>query len=57
MPRRAKGPRLYLYERKGREPVWIIRDGTYQIGTGCPASDIAGAERALEKPSALAGKG
>jgi integrase len=52
MPRRSKGPRLYL--RRGRTDkagrhgsIWIIRDGGGQTSTGCSAHDIAGAERAL----------
>jgi integrase len=52
MPRRSKGPRLYL--RRGRidgaghhGSIWIIRDGNRQASTGCFAHDIAGAERAL----------
>lgn len=44
MPRRAKGPRLYL-DPKRKE--WIIRDGTYFGRTGCPAKDAGRAERLL----------
>lgn len=44
MPRKAKGPRLYLRERTGREAVWCVRDGKREISTGCGASDTAGAE-------------
>lgn len=33
MGRPAKGARLYLYARKGREPTWIIRDGTKKFHT------------------------
>jgi integrase len=47
MPRRAKGPRLYLKQRKGREAVWIIRDGTAELSTGCGASSLPDAERRL----------
>ncbi len=47
MPRRSKGPRLWLRQRRGRKSVWIIRDGRDQKGTGCLAHDIVGAERAL----------
>jgi integrase len=52
MPRPAKGIRLWL--RPGeRNPdgtirkraVWVIRDGSRKISTGCPAEDRAGAER------------
>ena len=47
MPRRSKGARLWLRQRRGRKSVWIIRDGRDQKGTGCLAHDIVGAERAL----------
>jgi integrase len=47
MPARAKGPRLYLRSRKGRQSTWVIRDGTVEHSTGCSSSDRAGAERAL----------
>jgi len=47
MPRRAKGPRLWLLKRGGREPTWLILDGGKQHSTGCGESDRAGAERAL----------
>jgi integrase len=45
MPRRAKGPRLYLRERAGRDPVWVIRDGQSESSTGRgPEFDEAGRE-------------
>lgn len=44
MPRRAKGPRLYL-DPKRQE--WVIRDGSYFGRTGCPANDVARAEKIL----------
>lgn len=47
MPRPRKGARLYLREREGREATWIIRDGAKEIGTGCGASDLRGAEEAF----------
>lgn len=47
MSRRSKGARLYLYEREGREPVYVIRDGSRSISTGCGAGDVEGANRAL----------
>lgn len=48
MPRRAKGPRLYLRKaRPGHSAVWIIRDGQRQISTGCGQADCGGAEKAL----------
>lgn len=46
MPRPAKGARLYLRKRKGRQPVYIIREaGRPDLSTG--VSDIREAERAL----------
>ena len=47
MPRRAKGPGLYLRERSGANPVWCIRDGHRLVSTGCGAGDRPGAEREL----------
>jgi integrase len=44
MPRRTKGPRLYLDPRT-RE--WIVRDGTTFIRTGCAKSDRGRAETRL----------
>lgn len=51
MSRRSKGPRLWLRPARtdGTEALWVILDGTRQRGTGCGASDIAGAEQALSK--------
>src|SRR5262245_21120060 len=49
MPRKRKPPRLYLRERAGRESQWVILDGTREVGTGCAAADLAGAEKALER--------
>jgi integrase len=54
MSRPAKGARLWLRPEK-RNPdgtlreraVWVIRDGSRKISTGCPAQDREGAERAL----------
>jgi len=34
MPRPAKPPRLYLRERRGREPQWVILDRGQERGTG-----------------------
>lgn len=54
MPRRAKGPRLYL--RPGRvdrrtgfalPATWVIRDGATEVGTGCRADGMPAAERQL----------
>lgn len=47
MPRRAKGPRLYLKKREGRDAVWIVRDGTRELSTGCGAGGLPDAERKL----------
>ena len=47
MPRRAKGPRLYLRTRKGRPPTWVILDTGTEVGTGCSEADLAGAEAAF----------
>ena len=44
MPRRTKGPRLYLDPRR---EVWVIRDGTRFIRTGCGERDSAKAEKFL----------
>lgn len=49
MPRRSEGARLYLYERPGREAVYIIRDGSYQRSTGCGRFDRGGAEEELQQ--------
>jgi integrase len=47
MPAKRKGPRLYKRTRKGRAPVWVIRDGTNEISTGCGPGDDQRAEEAL----------
>jgi integrase len=47
MPRKSKGPRLYLRERRGRAAVYVILDGTLEVGTGCSGDDRGGAEKAL----------
>lgn len=44
MPRKAKGPRLYL-DRERKQ--WAIRDGSSFVRTGCAESDNAGAEKQL----------
>ena len=49
MPSTSKGARLWLRRRRGRTAQWVIRDGSYQKGTGCTAHDIVGAERAFAK--------
>ena len=47
MPRRRQPPRLYLRSRKGREPVWVIRDGIAEISTGHGPGREREAEAAL----------
>jgi integrase len=47
MPRKPKGPRLYLRRRQGRGAVWVILDGREEESTGCSEGDSAGAEEAL----------
>ncbi|PDS79170.1 site-specific integrase [Rhizobium sp. L43] len=49
MPRKSLGVRKYLRERAGRPAVWVILDGSNEVSTGCPAEDVAGADRALEQ--------
>jgi integrase len=44
MPRKRQPPRLYL---RADESVWVIRDGSKTIRTGCSAGDSTGAEKAL----------
>jgi len=47
MPRRAKGPRIWLHTRPGRASMWVILDAGKQHSTGCSEGDRGGAERAL----------
>lgn len=47
MPQVRKGPRLYLYNRKGRDSTWIIRDDAKQIWL-CTA-DFSEAQKCLER--------
>lgn len=44
MPRKAKGPRLYL-DRERKQ--WVIRDGQSFVRTGCSESNNEGAEKQL----------
>jgi integrase len=46
MPRKSRGPRLYL-RNDARNAGWVIRDGPVQRRTGCSADDREGAESAL----------
>jgi len=54
MPRRSKGPRLYLQPTRrypdGRlrsKPMWVIRDGDTKRGTGFSQGEAAKAQTAL----------
>ena len=47
MPRKAKGPRLYLRQREGRGAAWVILDGGHEESTGCFERDVEGAQRAF----------
>jgi integrase len=49
MPRKSKGPRLYLRARRGREAVWVILDGEKELSTGCGTDGRADAEKALSR--------
>ncbi|MFE1601576.1 tyrosine-type recombinase/integrase [Methylobacterium sp. ID0610] len=45
--RKAKPPRLYLRERAGRDPVWVILHRGAEISTECGPDDHSGAARSL----------
>lgn len=47
MPRKAKGPRLYLRRHPTTGTAWVILDGKSERRTGCGEHDLAGAERQL----------
>lgn len=47
MPRKAKGPHLYL-KRSGPKSFWYIRDHKARISTGYPEQNRAAADKALE---------
>jgi integrase len=54
MPRRSKGPRLWLrkaqYDRSGKlshTAIWLIKDGEHRESTGCGTENDRGAEKAL----------
>jgi integrase len=47
MPRPAKGARLWLRQRRGRDAVWVILDSGREISTGASAGDISAAEKVL----------
>ena len=44
---RVKGPRLYLEEREGRDPTWIIRDGSERRRTSLPPERYEEAKQKL----------
>lgn len=46
MPRRAKGPRLYLDPGRSQ---WVIRDGSHFIRTGCAEHEAVAAQKALAR--------
>jgi integrase len=47
VPRRSKGARLWLRQRRGRDAIWVILDSGREISTGASAGDISAAEKAL----------
>src|SRR4051812_19607099 len=47
MPQNSKGARLWLYKRKGRKSLWLIRDGGFQRSTGFGVDERHQAEEAL----------
>lgn len=47
MPRRSKGARLYLRERKGRPAQYVIRHGSTEISTGFGADESERANQRL----------
>src|SRR5262245_53380900 len=47
MPRRKQPARRYLRKRSGRQPVWVVLDGTSEVGTGAGPNDVAQAQEAL----------
>lgn len=49
MPRKAKGPRLYLRNDRTGGRSWVILDGKIERRTGSSEDGIAGAERALAR--------
>ena len=49
MSRPAKPPRLYIRDRKGRGPIWVVLDAGDEVSTGCGVGDRQGAERALAR--------
>ena len=54
MPRPSKGARLYCRKRKGRESIWVVRDGAREIVVARGDGSGGEAEKALARY--LAGK-
>jgi integrase len=50
MSRKAKGPRLRIRERAGREAIWTIHDGESRVSTGI----VVGPHEREDRPSAEA---
>ena len=48
MSRPSKGARLYVKRQKGRQAVYVIRDGTKEVSTGCSTENADGAMQALK---------
>jgi integrase len=48
MPRPSKGARLYVKRQKGRQAVYVIRDGAKEVSTGCSTENADGAMQALK---------
>jgi integrase len=48
MPNHSKGARLYLYRRKGRSPIYVIRDGAREKSTSYGPENVAEANEALK---------
>jgi len=47
MSRPSKGARLYVKRQKGRASVYVIRDGTKEVSTGCALGDVERAQQVL----------
>jgi integrase len=47
MPRRGRGPHLYLKQRGDGRSIWYIRDGRNRIATGADEADVDRAREAL----------
>ncbi len=48
MSRPSKGARLYVKRQKGRQAVYVIRDGAKEVSTGCSTENADGAMQALK---------